>query len=167
KPTDGSDPIDNARRIEHELVTYSPALARRPIWMVLSKADVLSEDEQLALRARFLATWPDRPVQVVSALTGEGLGALTGALMIGIRAHRDALQADPDYAAAEAALEADIGADVLASSLARRAARAAARSAGDLEDDDVVWGDDDQQDDGGHDRSDDQDNDVEVVYVNG
>jgi GTP-binding protein len=167
KPTDGSDPIDNARRIEHELVTYSPALARRPIWMVLSKADVLSEDEQSALRARFLATWPGRPVHVVSALTGEGLAALTGALMIGIRAHHDALQTDPDYAAAEAALEADIGADVLASSLARRAARAAARSAGDLEDDDVVWGDDDQQDDGGHDGSDDQDDDVEVVYVNG
>ena len=36
-------PIDNAQLIEAELRDYSEALAQRPVWMVLSKIDLVDE----------------------------------------------------------------------------------------------------------------------------
>jgi GTP-binding protein len=157
KPLDGADPLDNARLIEHELAAYSSALARRPIWTVISKCDLLEADELDALQARFAAEYPERPLFAVSALTGVGLAELTAGLMDAIAEHRRALREDPDFAAAQAELEAAIGADVLASSLARRRAHSGAESElAEYAPGDAPFAEaDDDEDDG----------DVEVYYV--
>lgn len=150
-PLDGSDPLENARAIERELESYSRALAERPIWLVLSKADLVNTDERDRLLDRFADAWPDRPLFFVSALTGEGLPELSAALMSALREADNRRQEDADYAAAEAAREAAIGADVLASSLARRGARLLQEDLDDGLDDDL----DDE----------DQDGDIEVIHV--
>lgn len=150
RPLDGSDPVANARLIERELVAYSPALARRPIWTVISKIDLLEEDELDALRSRFGEAFPDRPVRAVSALTGAGLDELVGDLMSAIAEFRRAMREDPGFAEAQAALEAEISGDVLAGSPARRRVLQA-QAAESTEPTDA---DDPSEDDG-----------VEVVYV--
>jgi len=154
KPLDDSDPLENARLIEQELHDYSAALAQRPIWTVISKCDLLDDAERERLLERFATAWPGRPLFAISALTGTGLGELTGRLMDAIREIDRALAEDPEFAEAQAALEAEIGADVLASSLARRQR---ARAADDAEED--------LQDPEDDDESSEDDDGVEVVYV--
>ncbi len=44
-PADGSDPVENALTIIHELEQYSPKLARKPRWLVFNKVDLLLEEE--------------------------------------------------------------------------------------------------------------------------
>jgi GTP-binding protein len=156
KPLDGADPLDNARLIEHELSSYSAALARRPIWTVISKCDLLDASELDALRARFAAAYPGRPLFAVSALTGSGLAELTASLMDVITEIRRALLEDPEFVKAQGELEEAIGADVLASSLARRRSRGDAQEElAEYADEDAPFGVEDDEDDG----------DVEVFYV--
>ena len=127
---------------------------------MISKSDLLDDAEREALVERFVLAWPGRPVLAVSALTGAGLTDLTGRLMDEIREVRRALVEDPDFAATQAALEAAISADVLASSMARSLERSLARrrlageSTGDLEEDEEAMS-----------PPDDDDGDIEVVYV--
>ncbi len=141
-PADASDPVANARLIEEELQRYSPALASRPIWHVLTKIDLLTDDERRERLAALAEAFPGRPLHAVSAVNGEGLDALVRALLDAVEQHRRRLRDDEAFAGAEAELEARIGEDVLKSALARRPPRTAAT-------------DDDDDDDG----------DVEVVYV--
>ncbi|MCH8142321.1 MAG: Obg family GTPase CgtA, partial [Proteobacteria bacterium] len=75
-PIDGSDPVANAALIERELMTYSPSLAKRPVWMVLSKVDMMSPRELASLRERMSNAYPDRPLHAVSALGDIGLDTL-------------------------------------------------------------------------------------------
>lgn len=44
-PFDGSDPIDNARKIHSELEKYSDELAGKQRWLVLNKIDLVSDEE--------------------------------------------------------------------------------------------------------------------------
>lgn len=44
-PADGSDPIENALTIIDELDRYSPALSKKPRWLVFNKIDLLLEEE--------------------------------------------------------------------------------------------------------------------------
>ena len=44
-PIDGSDPVENALSITRELERFSATLAQRERWLVLNKADLLTEDE--------------------------------------------------------------------------------------------------------------------------
>ncbi len=143
-PADGSDPVANARLIEQELGAYSPALAERPVWLALSKVDLLADERRDELLRALRAAFPGRPVHAVSAVTGEGVEALIRGLLEAVREHRRALAEDAEFAAAEAALEARIGEDVLKDALARRPARSGRRA--------------DDDEDGGDDG-------VEVVYV--
>jgi GTPase len=148
KPTDESDPVENARLIEAELVAYSPALAMRPLWTVLTKIDLLDDDERRERLDALQAAFPVRPLFAVSAVTGAGLDPLVHALLDAVEQHRRALREDEAFATAEADLEARISDDVLKSALARRPAIGSDTAADDEEDDD-----------------DDDDHDVEVVYV--
>ncbi|MFW6094304.1 MAG: Obg family GTPase CgtA [Pseudomonadota bacterium] len=143
QPLDGSDPVSNLEVIERELAAYSPALAERPVWIALSKIDLLDAEARDARLAAVRAAFPERPVHAISAVTGEGVEALVDALLTAVEAHRRRLREEPAFAEAEAALEARIGEDVLKSALAGRPRRG--RAGGD---------DDDDDDDG-----------VEVVYV--
>ncbi len=44
-PADGSDPVENALTIIHELEQYSPKLAKKPRWLVFNKVDLMLEEE--------------------------------------------------------------------------------------------------------------------------
>ena len=146
-PVDGTDPLANAEMIEAELEHYSPALAAKPIWMVLSKADISSEEALAELKERLLEAFPGRSVFVISAVTGRGVTELVDALREAVAEFRRALNEDEEFAAEQAALEAAIGEDVLNSALARQAERRRRRHAEDADDDD--------------------DSEAEVVYVDG
>ena len=61
--------------IDRELALYSPALAAKPQILVLTKRDAL-QDESVIASARVEARERDRPLHVVSAVTGEGLPGL-------------------------------------------------------------------------------------------
>ncbi|HEX7037022.1 MAG TPA: GTPase ObgE [Pseudomonadales bacterium] len=133
-PADGSDPVDNVAAIEAELAAYSAALTERPIWLALSKVDVIDAARRAELLERLRAAHPGRPLFAISAVTGDGVEALVRALLEAVQAHRQALREDEALAAAEAALEARIGEDVLKSALVRRPPR---RSDDEDDDDDV------------------------------
>ena len=74
-PLDGSDPVENHRVVEGELAAYQPALAQLPRIVVLSKADLVTQEAareaQTAWERRV-----DAPVLVTSSATREGLDAL-------------------------------------------------------------------------------------------
>ncbi len=74
--------VDEVRRIETELANYSAELSERERWLVLNKIDLLLEDEMQERRDELLKQlgW-DGPVFPISAATGDGIEALTSALM--------------------------------------------------------------------------------------
>jgi GTP-binding protein len=137
--------LANQSLIEGERAAYSPALTERPIWTVLTKVDLLSDEQRDSLLGELRAAHPQRPLFAISSVTGAGVDALVRALLDAVRAHRLALAGDDAMAEAERQLEARIGEDVLKSALEKRPRR----SSGPQDDTD------DEDDDG----------DVEVVYV--
>jgi GTP-binding protein len=76
--TEGRDPLDDVARINEELATYNPELAKRPQIIVANKCDLLLEgaaDDSLdKLKARFEPQGV--PVLAISAVTGEGIKPL-------------------------------------------------------------------------------------------
>ncbi|MCZ6642975.1 MAG: GTPase ObgE [Gammaproteobacteria bacterium] len=123
-PLDGSDPIENAALIERELVNYSSSLAKRPVWMVLSKVDMIDSERLDSLRERMQSAYPNRSVHAVSALGDIGLKPLVNDLMQFVNEVRQALASDPDFAEARSLLEAEISEDVLQSALVKRPIKA-------------------------------------------
>jgi GTPase len=79
---EGTDPIANYELIERELLAHDERLARLPRVLVLSKADLVTNE-----RARSaVAEWKRRlgsevPVIATSSATGAGLGELAGELL--------------------------------------------------------------------------------------
>ena len=71
-PTDGSDPLQNYRTIRNELELYSPALAKKPEYVAMSKSD-LTDSSEVHKR---LAAEIGVEVDSISAVTGEGLSRL-------------------------------------------------------------------------------------------
>ncbi len=69
----------DARAIERELERYSPDLAAKPRWLVLNKLDMVEDPAAVQDRICHELGWTG-PVFGISALTGEGTQALTGAL---------------------------------------------------------------------------------------
>jgi GTP-binding protein len=136
-PADGSDVLGNVELIERELTAYSPALGERPIWVVLSKCDVIDAERREELVAALREAYPRRPVFAVSAVTGDGVDALIHALLDAVAEHRRAMVEDEAVAAAERALEARIGEDVLQRALSRRPPRGETGAADDVDDDDT------------------------------
>jgi GTP-binding protein len=61
--------------IDRELALYSETLAGKPQILVLTKKDAL-QDEAVAEEARREARARNRPLHIVSAVTGDGLPAL-------------------------------------------------------------------------------------------
>ena len=111
-PLDASDPVDNAAALEAELTAYSPALGERPVWRVLSKIDLLTQEQRDALVAQFSQRWPGEPLWQVSAVSNEGLEPLVGKLAEAIAEHRQQLLEDEARRDAEAELESRIADEV-------------------------------------------------------
>ena len=72
-PFDDSNPVDDAKKILAELQKYSDELAHKQRWLVLNKADLLSEDE-LSQRRKEITDALDwkGPVYTISALGKTG-----------------------------------------------------------------------------------------------
>jgi GTPase len=107
-PVDESDPIANFAMIEGELMAYSPALAAKPRWIVISKCDVADEKlrdevvlgfENMLLEKAREADNPT-PLTVLSSASSEGIKDFIDNLGDRVRAER-ALQAE----AAQTSLE--------------------------------------------------------------
>ncbi len=75
-PPDGSDPLHNYHVVRRELELHSRALAHKPEVVAVSKGELTGSDEVRARLERELG----RPVLLVSAVTGQGLAALVGAI---------------------------------------------------------------------------------------
>ena len=76
-PLDGTNPAANYRAIREELERYDPGLGQRPEIVAVTKADL---PEAVAARDE-LAAMLSRPVHLVSAVTGQGLNTLLGAVV--------------------------------------------------------------------------------------
>jgi GTP-binding protein len=75
-PSDGSDPVQNYHAIRHELELHDVRLCRRPEIVVVTKCELPGADE---VRQR-LADCLRREILLISAVTGQGLNHLTGAI---------------------------------------------------------------------------------------
>lgn len=150
-PIDGSDPMAAMTAIVTELERYSPALAKRPRWLVLNKIDLLDDDARAELLQKFRAGGVQGPIHLVSAATGEGTEALMQAISQAL-AEMDLTRSEGGAEAeAERALDDAIAEEVLGHALSRRGpGKAGAGPADGAED-----SDDDDEDDHG----------VEVHYV--
>ena len=76
-PMDGTDPVENYRAIRHELVQFDAQLAGRPEIVVVSKSELPGAT---AIRER-LQEQLGIGVFSISAVTGQGLNHLTGAVV--------------------------------------------------------------------------------------
>ena len=122
-PADGSDPVANAIAIEAEVAAYSQALAERPIWLVLTKIDLLDARRLEDLLNRMGAAFAGRRLFSVSALSGAGLQTLTQAVMAALSEWSELLESDPPARAREDELAQRILQDATTSALAERRRR--------------------------------------------
>ena len=124
-PADGADPVANAAAIEAELAAYSPALAKRPIWLVPTKIDLLDRSALRDLTGRLRSAFPGREILAISSVGNRGLRTLKNRVMAGLATLWELAGADESVRAREAALAERIHQDVLASALAERERRRA------------------------------------------
>jgi GTPase len=81
-PFDGSDPVEEARKIVIELERFNPELAARERWIVLNKIDLLDEDAVNELRERIVAEFDwQGPLYLISAIAAKGTRHLAGDIM--------------------------------------------------------------------------------------
>ncbi|MBF0193516.1 MAG: GTPase ObgE [Magnetococcales bacterium] len=107
-PVDESDPVENFAMIERELKAYSPALAAKPRWIVISKCDVADDElrDEVVLGFKNMLLKKDgesdnpTPVTILSSASSEGIKDFIDDLGDRVRTER-AKQA----AAAEKSLE--------------------------------------------------------------
>ena len=75
-PADGSDPAANYRTIRRELELYSAELAKKPEVVAVSKSELTGADEVRQRMEKELGV----TVLGISAVTGQGLADLVGAV---------------------------------------------------------------------------------------
>lgn len=71
------DPVEDAKKILHELENYDQALFEKPRWLVLNKLDLLDDDEQQARCEQIIKglAWKG-PVYKISAINKTGVQQL-------------------------------------------------------------------------------------------
>lgn len=76
--TEGRDPVEDVRRIQHELEKYDASLLLRPQIIAANKIDSIhpEEGEENPID-RLRAAFPELPLYPISGVTGEGIRALT------------------------------------------------------------------------------------------
>jgi len=81
-PVDGSDPVEQALSVVHELERFSPTLAQRERWLVLNKCDLLNESELSPLRCRIekALNWQGK-TYLISALSRSNTDVLCQGLL--------------------------------------------------------------------------------------
>ena len=83
EPFDGTKPLDSYRAIRDELLRYDQDLGRRPEIAVVSKADLPTAETVRQQLAGQLGC----EVLLISAVTGQGLNQLTGAIAQALQNH--------------------------------------------------------------------------------
>ncbi|PJE42760.1 MAG: GTPase ObgE [Pseudomonas sp.] len=157
-PLDLTDPAESAATIIDELTKFSPSLAERERWLVLSKADQMLDEEQEARIAEIVARieWTG-PVYVISALARQGTEKLCYDIMDFLEARAERIQENPEYAAELAELDTRIEDEARAQLQAlddkRALRRSGVKAVGDVDEDDSFW-DEEDEDDG-----------PEIIYV--
>ena len=138
-PVDGSDPLVNLRVVERELARYSEALLRRPVWIVLTKLDLIAPNERAKALTRFRRRLrdPSRRVFGISAVDGTGVAELLQELLRAIETSRTEQATDAAARSREATIEQRLADDVLQHSIEARAARRRAKP--DEEDVEVIY----------------------------
>jgi GTPase len=95
--SDGSgrpDPVEDYKVITEELKSFDPALAAKPTILVAAKADVADPDKLKKLQTS--AKRRKLPLFILSAVTGEGVEALTFAIAEMVAVHRPiVMEAEP------------------------------------------------------------------------
>ena len=147
-PPDGSSPAQAAKAIVEELQKFSPTLAKRNRWLVLNKADLLTDEEVQARKQEVIEAldWKE-PVYTVSAISKRGTDELCENLLRYLEARWEAEREDPELATGEIATQRQMQAEARERIESLRSQHKAARKA--------------QKDDS---DSDDDDDDVEVEY---
>ena len=116
-PVDGSDPIANAKAIEQELSEFSPLFMEIPIWIVVTKTDLIAENAEKRLVGLVGKAFPDRPCYAISAVTGDGIDLLVNKLMQHVANWRESLASDPVLEESDRGFEGRLATDVLKQSL--------------------------------------------------
>ena len=100
------DPADEFRAIEAELIKFSPELATKPRWLIINKADLVTEEDMEVLRHELLEKldWQG-PVFETSAIASQGTLELGQAIMRELE-EMQVLAAEEKEAAEAAAKEA-------------------------------------------------------------
>ncbi|MCO1334814.1 Obg family GTPase CgtA [Microbulbifer sp. OS29] len=145
-PFDGSDPVENARAIERELVSFSGTLAGRERWLVLNKTDLVpaAELEERCQAVVDALGWTG-PVLRVAAIRKEGTEALSGRLMDYLEERQGMEARDPDLAEAELEAQRQMQREARERiEHLRESHRAKRKAAKGQVDDDEDWDDDDQ-----------------------
>ena len=137
-PYDGVEPAESALSIVRELERFSPTLAQRERWLVLTKSDLVDAETLEQRRSAVLDAldWQG-PVYTISAISAEGTAALCGDLMTRLEECREREAADPELLAAERELQSRMQEEARQRIEALRAAyRARAAEDEDIDDDD-------------------------------
>ena len=97
-PLDGSSPKQAAEEIELELEKFSPTLATEHRWLVVNKADLLSNDEHERVLKELIADlqWKGR-FFLISGATGLGMELLCNSIYSHIDNLREKEESNPDY----------------------------------------------------------------------
>lgn len=75
---EGRDPVEDVRRIQHELEKYDASLLSRPQIIAANKIDSIQPEEgEENPIDRLRAAFPELPLYPISGVTGEGIRALT------------------------------------------------------------------------------------------
>ena len=100
------DPADEFRAIEAELIKFSPELATKPRWLIINKADLVTDEDMEVLRHELLEKldWQG-PVFETSAIASQGTLELGQAIMRELE-EMQVLAAEEKEAAEAAAKEA-------------------------------------------------------------
>jgi GTP-binding protein len=75
----GRDPVNDFAVIMHELESFSPVVAAKPMLLVASRIDAAGENERL-VKLREFSQARNQPLYEISAVTGEGLDTLKEAI---------------------------------------------------------------------------------------
>ena len=97
-PLDGSSPKHAVEEIERELEKFSPTLATEHRWLVVNKADLLSNDEHERVLKELIADlqWKGRSF-LISGATGLGMELLCNSIYSHIDNLREKEESNPDY----------------------------------------------------------------------
>ena len=97
-PLDGSSPKHAVEEIERELEKFSPTLATEHRWLIVNKADLLSNDEHERVLKELIADlqWKGR-FFLISGATGLGMELLCNSIYSHIDNLREKEESNPDY----------------------------------------------------------------------